>query len=129
MDRRPWTVDGWVEHRQRVVGRAVLDHDLLGVAQTVTVTYATAHGTPDGSNYVGRTDTLTFSPGTTSQTVSFLIKPDAMVESVNETFYVRLSNPTNATIADREAGGTSVDDDDLDLDADPCPERFEPFGA
>ena len=122
-------MDGWVEHLHRVVGRAALDHDLLGVAQTVTVTYATAHGTADGSDYVGRTDTLTFSPGTTTQTVSFQVKLDATVEPVNETFYVRLSNPTNATIADGEAEGTIVDDDDLDLDADPFPEPFQPFGA
>ena len=66
---------------------------------------------------------------TTAARSTSRIKPDATVESVNETFYVRLSNPTNATIADGEAEGTIVDDDDLDLDADPFPEPFQLFGA
>ena len=86
-------------------------------------------GTADGSDYVGRTDTLTFLPGMTTQAVSFQVKPDTMVEPIYETFFVRLSSPTNATSADGEAEGTIVDNDDLDVDADPFLDPFYPFGS
>jgi subtilase family protein/Calx-beta domain-containing protein/fervidolysin-like protein len=79
---------------------------------TVTVNYATADGTAtvaDG-DYVAKTGTVTFVPGTTSQTVSIVVNGDTKFEP-DETFFVDLSMPTNATIADGEGQGTIQNDD------------------
>src|SRR5439155_779521 len=68
--------------------------------QTVTVSYATADGMARaGSDYVAAAGSLTFAPGETSKTVTVLVNGDVLNEA-NETFFVNLSNPTNATIAD-----------------------------
>ncbi|MCI0690404.1 IPT/TIG domain-containing protein [candidate division KSB1 bacterium] len=79
--------------------------------QVVTVDYATADGTATaGSDYVAAFGTLTFSPGTTTQTIAVVVNSDALDEP-NETFFVNLSNPANATIADNQGQGTIIDDD------------------
>jgi hypothetical protein len=66
---------------------------------TVTVTYGTANGTAtSGSDYTAKTGTLTFAPGTTSQTISITVSGDRTVES-SETFRVNLTGATNATVA------------------------------
>ena len=80
---------------------------------TVTVAYATAPGTAVGGPFGYYTDTsgtLTFPPGVTSRTITVPINPDAVPEP-NETFFVNLSSPTNATIADGQGLGTIIDDD------------------
>jgi uncharacterized repeat protein (TIGR01451 family)/MYXO-CTERM domain-containing protein len=80
-------------------------------ARTITVAYATASGTAvAGSDFVAASGTLTFAPGSTSQTVTVSITGDALDE-VDETFTVALSAPVNATIADGTAVGTITDDD------------------
>jgi len=79
---------------------------------TVTVQVATANGTAQaGSDYtaVGPT-TVTFTPGTTSQTFSVPILGDTAVEP-DETFTVTLSSPTNAAIGKAQATGTLQNDD------------------
>lgn len=81
-------------------------------AQTVTVKYATSNGTahaPDDYAAVAA-NTLTFSPGQTSKTLSVAVKGDALDE-LNETFFVNLSAPTNSVIADGQGIGTIIDDD------------------
>jgi hypothetical protein len=79
--------------------------------QTVTVGYATADGTATaGSDYQAAGGTLTFAPGETSKTVTVLVNGDRLAEP-NETFFVNLSGPTNATIADGQGTGTIVDDE------------------
>jgi hypothetical protein len=79
--------------------------------QTVTVNYATANGTATaGSDYVARSGTLTFNPGTTTQTIPVTVNGDTVVEA-NETFVVNLSGATNATIADSQGVGTIVNND------------------
>ena len=79
--------------------------------QTVTVAYATADGTATaGSDYQAASGKLTFAPGETSKTVSVLVKGDRLAEP-NETFFVNLSNPSNATIADGHGVGTILDDE------------------
>ena len=78
---------------------------------TVTVNFATANGTATaGSDYQATSGTLTFAPGTTSQTLTVPVLGDTLDEP-NETFTVTLSNPTNATLATAQATGTIVDDD------------------
>ena len=53
---------------------------------------------------------MTFSPGQTSKQLSVNIKGDTKRES-NETFELRLTQPVNATFADRIGVGTILNDD------------------
>src|SRR6185295_3092111 len=77
----------------------------------VTVDYATANGSATaGSDYETAQGTLTFPPGTTTQTLSVAVKGDTTFE-VNETFVVNLSNATNAVIAGAAGVGTITNDD------------------
>jgi hypothetical protein len=81
--------------------------------QQVTVAYATEDGTASaGEDYVGATSgsTLTFAPGDTSKTVSVQVNGDTQNEP-DETFFVNLSNPANATISDEKGIGTINNDD------------------
>ncbi len=79
--------------------------------QVVTVDYATADGTATaGIDYVATSGTLTFSAGTTTQTIAVAVNGEALDEP-NKTFFVNLSNPTNATITDNQGQGTIIDDD------------------
>ena len=65
----------------------------------MTVGYATAGGTATaGSDYAATSGTLTFNPGVTTQTITVNVNGDTTVEP-DETFFVDLSAPTNATIA------------------------------
>jgi hypothetical protein len=80
-------------------------------SQTVTVNYATADDTATaGSDYTATLGTLTFTPGITSQTFTIPVLGDAVAEG-NESFFVNLSNPTNATIADTTGQGAITNDD------------------
>lgn len=79
--------------------------------QNVTVRWATANGTAaSGSDYRAASGTLTFAPGETSKTVSVAVLGDFRLEAT-ETFQVRLSSPTNATIADNTGVATILDTD------------------
>jgi len=79
--------------------------------QPVTVAYATAYGTATaGSDYQAASDTLTFAPGETSKTISVPVNGDRLGEA-NETFFVNLSRPTNATIFHVQGISTIVDDE------------------
>jgi hypothetical protein len=79
--------------------------------QTVTVDYATADGTAVApSDYAAASGTLTFDPGDTSKQVTVRVNGDVLNEA-DETFFVNLSNPTNATIADGQGAGTIRNDD------------------
>ena len=89
--------------------------------ETVTVDWATEDGTaiagpggttpgeyPGGTtpgDYTASNGTLTFSPGQTTKTISVAVIDD-LVEDSGETFTLRLSNASGATIADAEATGT-----------------------
>ena len=77
----------------------------------VTVQYATADGTAvQPGDYTSASGMLTFNPGVTSQTVTVPVKGDTLDED-NETFYVNLSSPSNATISDSQGVGTINDND------------------
>jgi hypothetical protein len=79
--------------------------------ETVTVAYATGNDTATaGSDYQTASGTLTFAPGETSQTLAVLVNGDRSGEP-NETFFVSLSAPTNANIADGQGVGTITDDE------------------
>jgi hypothetical protein len=69
-------------------------------ARAVTIDYSTADGTaiaPD--DYGAVQGTLTFAPGVTTQTITVTIVRDHLPEP-NEDFFVVLSNPANAAVAD-----------------------------
>ena len=77
----------------------------------VTVDYATAPDTAtSGNDFQPTGGTLTFGPGETVKTVTVLINGDTQVEP-NETLFVNLSNPGNATIQTGQGIGTILDDD------------------
>jgi Calx-beta domain-containing protein len=82
--------------------------------QTVTVAFTTANGTATVSDndYKSIAGTLTFAAGTTTKTISVVVIGDKFNEP-NETFFVNLSNPSNAAIADGQGQGTILNDDAL----------------
>ena len=72
----------------------------------VTVDYATADGTATaGRDYRTASGTLTFAAGQTSKTVSVSALTDTAAEA-DETFTLRLSNASGATLSDGQATGT-----------------------
>ena len=79
---------------------------------TVTTNYATANSTATApSDYTAIASTLlTFNPGDTTRQVSVTINGDLGFEP-DETFFVNLSNPVNATISDNQGLGTIQNDD------------------
>ena len=77
----------------------------------ITVACATADGTATApGDYAAAADTLSFAPGETTKPVVITVHGDYVYE-VDETFTVRLSAATNATIADSTATGTIHNDD------------------
>jgi len=79
--------------------------------QPVTVRYATSDGTAAAAgDYQGSAGSLTFAPGQTTATIAVPLTGDRLAEP-NETFSVRLIDPTNASIADGEGLGTILDDE------------------
>ena len=78
---------------------------------TVTANFATADNTANaGVDYQAATGGLTFNPGETTKTVSVTIAGDTTNEP-DETFFLNISNPTNATTSDAQGIGTILNDD------------------
>ena len=85
-------------------------------AQQVTVDWAASAETGDtavaGTDFTAVAATaLTFTAGDTEQTVTVATALDTLDEE-DETFTVRLSNPTNATLASKPTAEGKIDDDD-----------------
>ncbi|PYS47257.1 MAG: hypothetical protein DMF68_16520 [Acidobacteria bacterium] len=77
----------------------------------VKVDYATADGTATaGSDYQATSGTLVFNPGDTTRTITVLVNGDTSNEP-DETFFINLANPQNATLAGAQATGTIQNDD------------------
>ncbi|MBK8988741.1 MAG: hypothetical protein IPM39_22155 [Chloroflexi bacterium] len=82
-------------------------------SQAVTVDYATEDGTAVApADYTAASGTLAFAPGQTTQTINVPIVADNLDE-LDETFFVHLSNASNAVILIGTAVGTIIDDDGL----------------
>jgi Calx-beta domain/Fibronectin type III domain len=80
-------------------------------SQRVTVRFATANGTAlAGQDYVALSGTLVFNPGQTTRAITAAIKGEALNEP-NESLFVNLTNPINATIRDAR-GVCSITNDD-----------------
>ncbi|HSU24692.1 MAG TPA: Calx-beta domain-containing protein, partial [Pyrinomonadaceae bacterium] len=92
----------------------------VGQASPVSVHYATANGTAAaGSDYISTSGTLTFNAPpvggssvipTQTQNVTVQVIGDTNKEE-NETFFLNLSSPVNAVIADGQGVGIINDDD------------------
>jgi hypothetical protein len=85
----------------------------LSVASTqpVTIAYATSNGTASaGTDYQAASGTLIIPAGQTTGTITVLVNGDRIGEP-NETFFVNLSSPSNATVADGQGVATIVDDE------------------
>ena len=77
----------------------------------VSITYTTADGTATaGSDYVANSGTATIAEGATSTTVAITVNGDTTAEA-SETYFVRISAATGATISDNEGLGTIQNDD------------------
>jgi hypothetical protein len=84
--------------------------------QTVTLVLSSVDGSAAGtSDYAALSPTtLTFAPGETIKTVTIAVNGDTAVE-LNETFFVNLTTPVNAVLADSQGLGTIVNDDSLPI--------------
>lgn len=79
----------------------------------VTVAFVIADGSATaGSDYLPALGILVFPLGTTAQTVTVVVLGDTLDEP-DETFFVNLSSPTGATIADGVGVGTILNDEPL----------------
>ena len=77
----------------------------------MTVDYATSNNSAaTGSDYEAANATLSFDPGITERTLDITIDGDTTLES-DETFFLDLANPADATIEDGHAIGTILNDD------------------
>lgn len=77
----------------------------------VTVDYTTANGTATASSdYAFTSGQVTFQPGETLKSIPVTVIGDLTPE-LDETFFVNLSNPVNATFGDNQGLGTIKDDD------------------
>jgi hypothetical protein len=78
---------------------------------TLMVDFATANGTAtSGSDYQATSGTLIFAPNETQKTITVVINGDTLNED-NETFFLNLSNPQNATTGDNQGLGIITNDD------------------
>jgi hypothetical protein len=78
--------------------------------KAVSVDYSTSDGTATAASgdYAETSGTLYLRPGTTSKSVSVPVNSDTSSEP-DETFFLNLSGPENATVADDKGEGTIVD--------------------
>src|SRR5262245_16998666 len=81
-------------------------------SQSVSCSFATANGTATaGSDYIAATPgTLTFAVGEVEKPVVVLVNGDT-VDETQETFFLDISNVTNATVGGNRGNGFIVDDD------------------
>lgn len=82
-------------------------------SQTTSVNYATAGNTAtSGDDFVAASGTATIAPGLLSTTVNVTVNSDTTFEP-DETFFVNLTNPANATIGDSQGTG-KINNDDIE---------------
>ncbi|MBS9391304.1 MAG: hypothetical protein HEQ33_21370 [Dolichospermum sp. WA123] len=80
--------------------------------KTVTVNYTTANNNAiAGNDYTATSGQLSFAPGETTKTINVNILGDNIAEA-NESFFVNLSNPTNAIIDPNAGSGIVTITDD-----------------
>ena len=81
-------------------------------SKPVSVQFATADGSAQaGSDYVGVTSSVTFTPGSIFRIVSVVVNGDPVVEA-DENFFVNLTTLSEATLVDSQ-GVATIQNDDL----------------
>jgi CSLREA domain-containing protein len=76
-----------------------------------SVAISVADGTAtQGSDHNGFSGLVTFLPGEVSKTATIIVNGDTVYEN-DETFFVNLFGPSNATISDAQGVGTIINDD------------------
>ena len=79
--------------------------------QQITVPYSTVNNTATaGSDYTAASGTLTIAPGATTGTVNVTVISDTVFEG-DESFWLNLGTPVNATLGDGQGIGTILNDD------------------
>lgn len=82
---------------------------------TNTIAYTIIAGTAGTSDYAGTNGVLTFLPNATNSTITLTITEDSLIET-NESFTVRLSNPTGgALISGTNTARITITEDDAGL--------------
>ena len=82
-------------------------------SQNVSVNYTTSNGTAlSTSDYIAASGTVTIPAGQPSARINILARSDNTIEP-DETFFVTLSNPVNAVIADGSGQAIIKDDDNF----------------
>jgi DNA/RNA endonuclease G (NUC1)/PKD repeat protein len=77
----------------------------------VSVNYTTADGSAiAGTDYTATNGTITFTPGETSKTITVQVLGDT-IDEFDETFFLNLTNPENATTTKNQAVTTILDND------------------
>jgi large repetitive protein len=81
------------------------------LSNAVTVRYATSSSTARAtSDFTTKSGTLTFASGETTKTIAVPIVGETIFEA-DEVFFVNLTNPVGATVADAQGKGTITNDD------------------
>ncbi len=94
----------------------------------VTVSYSTRDSTAEAAtDYSAASGVLTFSPGETGKTVSVTVSGDDEVEA-DETFALRLADPSNGQIETGSAQAEILNDDEAVVSAEECGNTF-PVGG
>lgn len=94
--------------------------------RAVSVAYTTADGTATaGEDYTARSATVTIAAGSTSASVGVALIDDS-IDEPDETFQLRLSAPSAATLGDRTAVATILDNDEPAPVAAPRPGSSSP---
>jgi hypothetical protein len=79
----------------------------------ISLRYSTADGTAvGGKDYYADSRTASIQPGSTYVDIGTSIVGDSMFEA-DETFFINLSDPTNAVISDSQGKGTILNDDPI----------------
>ncbi|NNF62252.1 MAG: hypothetical protein HKO55_07240 [Gammaproteobacteria bacterium] len=80
--------------------------------EPVTVSYVSRDGTATaGMDYIPVEGVLVFEPGQITATISVIVFDDYRIEAFEELFYIDLSSPQNALLANPTGTGTILDDD------------------
>ena len=117
-DLRTLAIDSPPSVDEGDIGSATLSYTVTltgATEQRVTVRYAVTGGTATegvgaDADYVLPPGTLTFAPGTLTQTIEATVTGDT-IDETNETIIVTLSDPDNATITTAIGTGTITNDD------------------
>ena len=79
----------------------------------VTVRWGTLRGTADAGDFGSTAGTLTFAPGQTTATATVRVYGDTLAEA-DETFSLRLGDPTGGVLLVRATAVATIVDDDSD---------------